>query len=143
MPKLSPIQYLYMLTTARSDTPVPMLTCAAIRLNCGEGAADIRRSVGAGGVREDDAAALGPNAPGGGLQVADDAEAQPAVAGRRPAGADTLREMGDDPLQGLARLDVRAHDVAGAVADQEPPAAVGVAGEVDAAVVDPPRFGRV
>src|SRR5262245_31204047 len=102
-------------------TPRPSVTSGAMRLNCGLGSG-IAGSVARAG--QDDAAALGADAATGGLQVADHPQAQPAVADRRAALADALGEVADDALQRLARLNVRAEHVTGAVADQQPPPAL-------------------
>src|SRR5262245_37515164 len=131
----SPIRQPYRLTNAWMVTPGASVTSGAMREKLGGFGSGIADSVGEGGVGQDDAAALGADAAGGGLQVADDAQAQPAVADRRLALADALREVADDALQRLARFDVRAEHVAAAVTDQPPPPLLRVAGELDAAVV--------
>ena len=94
-------------------------------------------------IGKDDAAALGAEAPRGRLQEPDHAEAQLPVAQRRLLFADAFGEVADDLLQRLARLDVRAPDVPGSIADQQLAAIIQACTQVDPAVVDLDRLGRV
>src|SRR5437763_1750782 len=73
-------------------------------------------------VGEDDAPSLGADAACRGFEEADDAKPEPPVADRRLPLPDTLGEVADHTAEGLARLDVRAPDVAGPVINQQLPA---------------------
>src|SRR5436190_496431 len=86
-------------------------------------------------VAEDHTTALGPDAPGGGLQQPDDAQPQLPVADRRLALQDALGEVAGHRLQWLARLKVRAPDVAAAVVDHQSAPLLLARAELDALVV--------
>src|SRR4051812_38493167 len=94
-------------------------------------------------VGKDDAAPLGPEAAVRRVEEPGHPQAHPAVAERRLALPDALGEMSDHRLERLARLDVGAPDIAGAVADEELAPALGPLAEFDAAVVDLDRLGGV
>src|SRR3954454_8817705 len=122
-------------------TLLPRRTSGLIRMPfAGSVRSCVGDPIGVGSIGEDDAAALRPDAPGRGLELADHAQAQFPVAERRLAVADALGEMADHPLEGLARLDVRASDVAGAIADQEPVPFLGRLSQLDPPVVDLDRL---
>src|SRR4051794_17986913 len=94
-------------------------------------------------VGEDDPAALGPDAAGRGLQQADHAQAEVAVAQGPPPPANAFGEVADHLLERLAGLDVRAPDVTAAVVDQELAPLLDALPQLDAAVVNLDGLGGV
>src|SRR2546430_9109401 len=68
-------------------------------------------------IGQDHAPALGADAPRSGLEHSDDAETEAAVRFRHFSLDDALRKMADHRLKRLARLDMRAPDIAAPVID--------------------------
>src|SRR5262245_60352132 len=140
----SPIRQPYRFTKQWTATFRPSCTSGAMRTKlAGSARSCVGSAMGRTPVTEDHPAALGPDAPGGGLQQADDAQPQLPVADRRAPLQGALGEVAGHRLQRLARLDVRAPDVAAAVVDQQLAPLLLAGAELDPLVVDLDRLGRV
>src|SRR5512135_857409 len=140
----SPTRQPYRLTKQCTATFLPIRTSGAIQMKlAGSVRSCVGAPIGAGSVGKNDAAPLGPNAPGRRLQKPDHAQPHRPVAERGLPLPDALGEVGDHPLQRLSRLDVRAPDVAGAIADHELAPILEALAQLDAPVVDFDRLGGV
>ncbi len=69
-------------------------------------------------IRQNDPTALGADTTGGRLEQLDDTHSHPSIAEARDTVPDALGKVSHYPLQGFARLDVRAPDIAGTIVDE-------------------------
>src|SRR5262245_1381250 len=93
--------------------------------------------------RQDNSASLGLDASRRGLEEPNHSKSEPPVAQGSRAVADTLGKVTDDIQERLARLDMRAPTIAGAIANLHPPDLLGCLRDVDPAVVHLDRLGGI